>query len=151
MPDIDPITAALATARPRDLDWLLADLLPKILGSKAALLLTSDGLPKAAAGLDDAGAQHLSSVAAGMLSLARTASKNLEEGAPGVRQLMAELDDMLMFVRAAGANTVLAVFTGREADVAHVGLEMTQLVTSVEAHLETPQRPSAAGTGESMV
>jgi predicted regulator of Ras-like GTPase activity (Roadblock/LC7/MglB family) len=136
----DPIEQALSHTTTRELDWLLADLLQKMPSSWAALLLTVDGLPKAAVGIEDAQAKDLAATASSMFSCALAASKPLDEK-PTVRQLIAELDDMLLFICAAGAGSVLAVATSRQADPQHVGYEMTRLVQRLEPHLETPSLP----------
>jgi predicted regulator of Ras-like GTPase activity (Roadblock/LC7/MglB family) len=53
---------------------------------------------------------------------------------------VAELDDVLLFVSAAGSGAVLAVIAGKEADPGVLGYEMAQMVKSVRPYLSTPAR-----------
>lgn len=130
----------------QDLVWLLSGLIDRVPGSKSALLLSSDGLRKAAHGLDDDGADHLAAVASGLFSLARSAGSRFD-GSDGVRQVVAELDESLLFVSAAGSGAVLAVLAGRSADPGVLGYEMAQMVKSVRPYLSTPPRQEAEFPG----
>jgi predicted regulator of Ras-like GTPase activity (Roadblock/LC7/MglB family) len=123
----------------QDLVWLLSGLADRVPDTKSALLLSSDGLRKAAHGLDDDGADHLAAVASGLFSLARSAGSRFG-ATDGVRQVVCELDDSLLFVSAAGSGAVLAVIAGRAADPGVLGYEMAQLVKSVRPYLSTPSR-----------
>ncbi|MGI5212335.1 roadblock/LC7 domain-containing protein [Plantactinospora sp. CA-290183] len=134
-------------ARPaQDLVWLLSGLVERVPHTRSALLLSSDGLKKAAHGLDADGADHLSAIASGLFSLARSAG-NRFGNSEGVRQVVAELDDTLLFVSAAGAGAVLAVLANRDADPGVLGYEMSQLVKSVRPYLGTPIRHAFGGPG----
>jgi predicted regulator of Ras-like GTPase activity (Roadblock/LC7/MglB family) len=121
------------------LDWLLSGLLKRVPHSRSALLLSSDGLKKAFVGIDVDGADHLAATASGLFSLARGAGERFG-GGNGVRQVVAELSEALLFVTAAGSGAVLAVLAGREADPGVLGFEMSQLVKSVRPYLATPLR-----------
>jgi predicted regulator of Ras-like GTPase activity (Roadblock/LC7/MglB family) len=69
-------------------------------------------------------------------------------GGDDVRQVVVELDTVLLFVTAAGAGTCLAVLADREADAAVLGYEMAMLIKSVRPYLATPARHEApAGPG----
>ncbi|AGL18934.1 roadblock/LC7 domain-containing protein [Actinoplanes sp. N902-109] len=126
----------------QDLVWLLAGLTERVPDTRSALLLSSDGLRKAAHGLDDDSADHLSAIASGLFSLARSAGTKFG-GGENVRQVVAELDDSLLFVSAAGSGAVLAVLAGKGADPGVLGYEMAQLVKSVRPYLSTPVRHAA--------
>lgn len=128
-----------------DLGWLLSGLVERVPHSHSALLLSADGLKKAYHGLGNDQADHLAAIASGLFSLARTAGTRFGGGG-GVRQVVAELDDTLLFVSTAGYGAVLAVVAGREADAGMVGFEMTKLVKSVRPYLSTPPRVPAGGT-----
>jgi predicted regulator of Ras-like GTPase activity (Roadblock/LC7/MglB family) len=128
------------TGRTTDLGWLLTGLVQRVPHTRSALLLSSDGLKKAAHGLDPDSADHLAAIASGLFSLARSAG-NRFDGGEGVRQVVAELDDTLLFVSTAGSGAVLAVLASRRADAGVLGYEMAQLVKSVRSHLATPARP----------
>ncbi|GAB2627802.1 dynein regulation protein LC7 [Paractinoplanes abujensis] len=123
----------------QDLVWLLSSLVDRVPDTTSALLLSSDGLRKAAHGLDDDGADHLAAVASGLFSLARSAGTRFG-GSDSVRQVVAELEEALLFVSAAGSGAVLAVVAGKGADPGVLGYEMAQLVKSVRPYLSTPAR-----------
>nr|WP_074475059.1 roadblock/LC7 domain-containing protein [Micromonospora carbonacea] len=122
-----------------ELAWLLAGLVQRVPHTRSALLLSSDGLPRAAHGLADDSADHLAAIASGLFSLTRSAGEMFDAGG-GVRQVVAELDETLLFVTAAGDGAVLAVLAGRQADVSVLGYEMSQMVKSVRPYLATPVR-----------
>ena len=128
----------------QDLAWLLSGLAERVPHTRSVLLLSSDGLPKAAHGLEQDEADHLAAVSSGLFSLARSAGGSA--GGGGVRQVVAELDETLLFVTAAGSGAVLAVMAGREADPGVLGYEMSQMVKAVRPYLATPTRPGLAGS-----
>jgi predicted regulator of Ras-like GTPase activity (Roadblock/LC7/MglB family) len=125
-----------------DLSWLLTGLVQRVPHSRSALLLSSDGLVKAAHGLETDTADHMAALASGLYSLARSAGMRLGDGGD-VRQVVVELDTSLLFVSTAGQGACLAVLAGREADVAVLGYEMAMLVKSVRPYLGTPARQPA--------
>ncbi|MFV2101861.1 MULTISPECIES: roadblock/LC7 domain-containing protein [Micromonospora] len=122
-----------------ELAWLLSGLVERVPHTRSALLLSSDGLPRAAHGMTDDSADHLAAIASGLFSLTRSAADRFDAGS-GVRQVVAELDETLLFVTAAGDGAVLAVLAGRQADVSVLGYEMSQMVKSVRPYLATPAR-----------
>ena len=129
-----------------NLDWLLRGLIERGPDTHSALLLSSDGLKKAHCGLTIDEADHLAAIASGLFSLARSAGTRFGgSNSTGVRQVVAELDDYLLFVSTAGAGAVLTVMAGRGADAGVLGYEMSQLVKSVRPYLATPARHVAAG------
>lgn len=128
--------------RPADLSWLLTGLLQRVPHADSAVLLSSDGLVKAADGLDSDAADHLAALASGLYSLARSAGVRFGDGGE-VRQVVVELDSTLLFVATAGHGAVLAVLAGRDADAAVLGYEMAMLVKSARPSLMTPDRRSA--------
>jgi predicted regulator of Ras-like GTPase activity (Roadblock/LC7/MglB family) len=131
-----------------DLGWLLRGLVERVPRTRSAVLLSADGLATAAYGLDQDPADHLSAIASGLFSLARTAAVRFG-GSDGVRQVVAELDDTLLFVSSAGYGSVLAVLADRETDAGVLGYEMSQLVKSVRPFLATPTRqPGGQRTGQ---
>ena len=127
-----------------DLDWLLRGLIERVLHTRNAVLLSADGLTTAVHGLSADDADHLSAIASGLFSIARSAASKFGTS-DGVRQVVAELDDTLLFVSSAGYGSVLAVLADREADAGVLGYEMVQLVKSVRPFLGTPARNAAAG------
>lgn len=132
--------------REQDLGWLLRGLVENVPHTRSAVLLSADGLATAAHGLDPDHADQMSAIASGLFSLARTAAVRFG-GSDGVRQVVAELDDTLLFVSSAGYGSVLTVLAGREADAGVLGYEMAQLVKSVRPFLITPARQPGVATG----
>jgi predicted regulator of Ras-like GTPase activity (Roadblock/LC7/MglB family) len=132
--------------REQDLGWLLRGLVENVPHTRSAVLLSADGLATAAHGLGPDHADQMSAIASGMFSLARTAAVRFG-GSDGVRQVVAELDDTLLFVSSAGYGSVLTVLADREADAGVLGYEMAQLVKSVRPFLITPARQPGAATG----
>ena len=126
-----------------DLGWLLRGLVERVPRTRSAVLLSADGLATASYGLTVDSADHLSAIASGMFSLARTAAVRFGDS-DGVRQVVAELDDTLLFVSSAGFGSVLTVLADREADAGVLGYEMSQLVKSVRPFLATPARQAGA-------
>jgi predicted regulator of Ras-like GTPase activity (Roadblock/LC7/MglB family) len=126
------------------LTWLLRGLVERVPRTRSAVLLSSDGLTSAAHGVDPDGADHLAAIASGLFSIARSAAAKFG-GSDGVRQVVAELDDTLLFVSSAGFGSVLTLLADRDADAGIIGYEMSQLVKSVRPFLATPTRHDAAG------
>lgn len=123
----------------QNLDWLLKGLVERVPHTRSAILLSADGLRKASEGLTSDEADHMAALASGMYSLARSVGVHFAHGAD-VRQVVVELDTVLLFVSAAGSGTCLAVLADRDADAAVLGYEMAMLVKSVRPYLATPAR-----------
>jgi predicted regulator of Ras-like GTPase activity (Roadblock/LC7/MglB family) len=131
------------SGRESDLGWLLRGLVERVPHTRSAVLLSADGLTTAAYGLGPDSADQLSAIASGLFSIARSAAARFG-GSDGVRQVVAELDDTLLFVSSAGFGSVLTVLADREADAGVLGYEMSQLVKSVRPFLATPARQTGA-------
>jgi predicted regulator of Ras-like GTPase activity (Roadblock/LC7/MglB family) len=122
-----------------DLGWLLQNLIDLVPYTRSVVLLSADGLATAAYGVGPDPADWLAAIASGMFSLARSAGTRFG-GAGGVRQVVVEVDDQLMFVSSAGFGSVLVAVAGHEVDVRVLGYEVAQLVKSVQPFLETSAR-----------
>jgi predicted regulator of Ras-like GTPase activity (Roadblock/LC7/MglB family) len=134
-------TADSVPPLPRDLDWLLTELVKAVPGATSAVLLSSDGLLLSSSqGLDREHGERLAAIASGFQSLARGARREL--GATEVRQTILELDSGFLFVTAAGSGACLSVVTGPECDVGLAAYEMNRLVRQVGPHLSTAPRPA---------
>ncbi|HWE88182.1 MAG TPA: roadblock/LC7 domain-containing protein [Pseudonocardiaceae bacterium] len=136
------------TSAPQDLTWLLQNLVNGVPDTRSAVLLSSDGLAKYWHGIDANEAEVLAATASSLCSVARSVGARFGSG-DGVRQVVAELSDVVLFVTTAGPNAVLATLAGRETDPGVLGYEMAQLVKRVPSHLATPPRHpiSAPGNG----
>ena len=129
-----------------DLSWLLRSLLDRVPHARSAVLLSADGLTTAVQGLSPDDADHLSAIASGLFSMARCAAAKFG-GSDGVRQVVAELDDTLLFVSSAGFGSALTVLADREADAGVLGYEMFQLVKSASPLLGVTARSGGANGG----
>ena len=91
-----------------ELDWLLDDLVTRVVHISKAVILSRDGLAiGASAGLGKEDADHLSAVAAGFQSLARGVGRHF--GGGPARQIIVEMESQFLFVTAAGEGSCLAV------------------------------------------
>lgn len=124
---------------PHDLAWLLQRLVERTPRTRGALLLSSDGLAKAAYGLEQDHCDHLAAATSGMYALAQGTARRIGDSGD-VRQIMIELADTALFVSTAGDGARLVVLADHEADPGVLSHQMALLVTSVHPHLATPPR-----------
>jgi predicted regulator of Ras-like GTPase activity (Roadblock/LC7/MglB family) len=129
---------------PQDIAWLLQGLSEEVPVIRGSVLLSSDGMLKAAHGLDRDNSERLSALAAGLFSMARSAGAKFD-GSDAVRQVVAELYSSQLYICWAGFNSVLAVLAEKEADPSVVGFQMAQLIKAVRPFLDTAARHAAAG------
>lgn len=133
----------IPTDSERDLNRLLDELVQRAGSIRKALLLSGDGIARAASrGLSREDSEHLAAVASGCHSLARGVGQHFAAGT--VRQTVVELDDAYLFVTAAGDGSCLAVLADADADVGQVAYEMTLMVRRVGPRLSTPPRDDLA-------
>lgn len=126
----------------QDLAWLLRGLGEEVPVIRGSVLLSADGMLKAAHGFDRASAEQLAALASGLFSIARSAGTKFD-GSNEVRQVVTELKSSQLFIAWAGYNSVLAVLARAEADPAVVGFEMARLIKSVRPFLGTATRSAA--------
>lgn len=127
----------------QDLAWLLRGLGEEVPVIRGSVLLSSDGMLKAADGFDRASAEQLAALASGLFSIARSAGTKFD-GSNEVRQVAVELKGSQLYVSWAGFNSALAVLARAEADPAVVGFEMARLIKAVRPFLDTAARSTAA-------
>ncbi|MEU1038489.1 roadblock/LC7 domain-containing protein [Streptomyces sp. NPDC005551] len=133
---------SMRARRTGELDWLLDDLVLRVVEVRHAVVLSNDGLAVgSSAGLGREDAEHLAAVASGFHSLAKGTGRHF--GAGGVRQTMVEMDDGFLFVAAAGDGSCLALLTAATADIGLVAYEVARLVKRVGEHLRTAPRVAA--------
>ncbi|GAA4636759.1 roadblock/LC7 domain-containing protein [Actinoallomurus vinaceus] len=135
--------SAVSPNQSSDLAWLLKGLAQEVPVIRGSVLLSADGMMKAAHGLDRANSEYLAALASGLFSMARSASTKFD-GSADVRQVVAELGSSQLFISWAGFNSVLAVLAEGNADPAVVGYEMARLIKAVRPFLDTAARPPAA-------
>lgn len=130
--------------RDSGLGWLLTEFIQATPGTKAAVLVSGDGLPMATSpGVDDALGDQLSAAASGLVSLGRGTAHLLGSGP--VTQTILEMAEGYLFVTAISNAATLAVHTTRRCDIGMVGYEMTMLASRV-GHALTPALRTTAGS-----
>jgi len=129
--------------QPRQLDWLLDDLVARVAEVNRAVILSRDGLAIGASStLTREDSEYLCAAAAGFQSLARGTSQHFGGGA--VRQTVVEMEAAILFVMAAGEGSCLAVLAALGADLGQVAYEMALLVRRVGEHMGVAPRPTSA-------
>lgn len=128
-----------------ELDWLLNDLVKRVVGADRAVVLSGDGLLIGRSGnLAKDDAERLSAVASGFQSLAKGTSRHF--GGGQVRQTLVEMDNSYLVVTAAGQGACLALLAAEDADMSMVAYEMNVLVKRVGTYLSTTPRISPVPT-----
>jgi predicted regulator of Ras-like GTPase activity (Roadblock/LC7/MglB family) len=125
----------------QELAWLLQGLGEEVPVVRGSVLLSSDGMLKAAHGFDQVSAEQLAALASGLFSIARSAGTTFDNSSE-VRQVVTELKSSQLFISHAGDNSMLAVLAKAEADPAVVGFEMARLIKAVRPFLHTAARPA---------
>ncbi|HEX3786216.1 MAG TPA: roadblock/LC7 domain-containing protein [Pseudonocardiaceae bacterium] len=129
----------MATPNAKQLDWLLDDLINRLVGAEMAVVLSKDGLPIGrSASVSRDSAEHVAAMASALQSLASGAGRHFEKGT--VRQTVVELDRAFLIVTAAGAGAHLALLAAEDADMALIAYEMNVLVQQVGASLVAAPR-----------
>lgn len=126
-----------------DLNWLLDDLVDRVVGAQHAVVLSADGLligKSAALSKDDS--DQLSAMASAFQSLARGTGKHF--GGGNVRQTIVEMEHAYLFVTAAGRGACLAVLAEELADMGMIAYEMNLLVKRVGVYLSSAPRNNHA-------
>ena len=124
-----------------DLNWLLDDLVERVVGAQHAVVLSADGLligKSAALSKDDS--DQLSAMASAFQSLARGTGRHF--GGGNVRQTIVEMEHAYLFVTAAGRGACLAVLAEESADMGMIAYEMNLLVKRVGVYLSSAPRNS---------
>ncbi|OZM73181.1 dynein regulation protein LC7 [Amycolatopsis antarctica] len=125
-----------------ELDWLLDDLVERVVGAERAVVLSADGLLIGrSARLSAEDAEHLSALASAFQSLARGTGRHF--GGGDVRQTVVEMDSAFLVVTAAGKGACLALLAAEDADMGMVAYEMNLLVRRIGGVLAAPRNPVA--------
>jgi predicted regulator of Ras-like GTPase activity (Roadblock/LC7/MglB family) len=130
-----------------DLNWLLDNLVERVVDAQHAVVLSADGLligKSRELSRDDS--DQLSAMASAFQSLARGAGRHFAGGQ--VRQTIVEMEHAYLFVTAAGRGACLAVLAAESADVGLIAYEMNLLVKQVGVYLSAAPRTAAADSGQ---
>jgi predicted regulator of Ras-like GTPase activity (Roadblock/LC7/MglB family) len=126
-----------------ELNWLLEDLIQRVVGARHAVVLSADGLLLGrSAGLSRDDSEHLSAMASAFQSLARGTGRHFGGGA--VRQTIVEMEHAYLFVTAAGHGACLALLGEEDADMGMIAYEMNMLVKRVGTYLSSAPRAEQA-------
>lgn len=118
-------------------NWLLDNFVKSVPDVRHTLVVSADGLLMAMSDdLDRTNGDQLGAIVAGMSSLTRGASRQLDGGE--VRQAIIEMDSMFVFLMSVSDGSVLAVVADAACDIGLIGYEMALLVSRTESTL-TPQ------------
>jgi predicted regulator of Ras-like GTPase activity (Roadblock/LC7/MglB family) len=125
-----------------DLNWLLDDVVSRVVGAQNAIVLSADGLLIGkSAGMSKDDSDQLSAIASSLQSLAKGVSKQFNRGP--VLQNMIEMERGYLFVSAAGQGACLAVLAADSVDVEMIAYEMNRLVKRVGDYLASAPRDAA--------
>ncbi len=125
-----------------DLNWLLDDVVSRVVGAQNAIVLSADGLLIGkSAGMSKDDSDQLSAIASSLVSLAKGVSRQFGRGK--VLQNMIEMERGYLFVSAAGQGACLAVLAGENTDVEMIAYEMNRLVKRVGDYLASAPRDAA--------
>lgn len=122
-----------------NLNWLLDDLVNRVVGVQSVLVLSSDGLQIGkSGGLSKSDSDHLAAIASSLQSLAKGVSRQFSFGP--VRQNLIEMAGGYLFVSAAGQGACLAVLAAETVDIEQIGYQMTSMVKRVGEYLAAAPR-----------
>lgn len=122
-----------------DLDWLLDDLVGRVVGADRAVVLSADGLLMGRSNtMSKPDAEHLSAVAAAFQSLSRGTGRHF--GGGDVRQTVVEMEHRFLVVAAAGTGACLALLAEVTADLGMIAYEMNLMVKRVGTTLSSAPR-----------
>lgn len=125
-----------------DLNWLLDDVVNRVVGAQNAIVLSADGLLIGkSAGMSKDDSDQLSAIASSLQSLAKGVSRQFNRGP--VLQNMIEMERGYLFVSAAGQGACLAVLAADDVDVEMIAYEMSRLVKRVGDYMVSAPREAA--------
>ena len=120
----------------QDLNWLVTEFTTRVEDVAHAIVVSADGVPLALSeGIPGGAVEQLAAITSGLTSLMQGAARIFEAGA--ATQAMVEMDGGLMFIKAIGDGSSLAVLAAPECDTRQISYEMTRLVEAV-GELLTP-------------
>lgn len=117
-------------ANTKALNWLLDDLVKRLVGAEQAVVLSADGLLMGRSEtLDRESAEHLAAMSSSFRSLSRGVSTQFDKGP--VQQTVVELEFGYLVVTEAGEGACLALLASVDADLGMVAYEMNVMVRQV--------------------
>jgi predicted regulator of Ras-like GTPase activity (Roadblock/LC7/MglB family) len=122
------------------MDWLLKGLVDGVPGARHALVLTADGLRLAHHAVDEAVADRLAAICAGLQSLSSAVAEMFPGSDQRTRMIVIEVSGGFFYVMAAGVGAFLAVVADEGVDAGLMGRQMRDLVVRIGEHLASPAR-----------
>lgn len=111
----------------RNFNWLLNSFVERTTGVTDAVAVSSDGLLMAlSSDLDRAGAEQLSAIISGFVSLGHSTSRCFRFD--GLNQVIVSMNGGYLFVSSVSDGSCLGVIADRTCDIGLVGYQMTLLV-----------------------
>jgi predicted regulator of Ras-like GTPase activity (Roadblock/LC7/MglB family) len=129
-----------------EMNWLLRNLIEQVPGTRSAVLLAVDGIKTSWHGLNESDADRTAALASSLCGTARQFGAVFGDGT-GIRQVVAEVGNVVAFVTAASENTVLAVIADPDVEARLLSHEMHHLCGQVRSRLATPTRTVLPGVG----
>mgnify|MGYP001096294755 CR=1 FL=1 len=125
-----------------DLNWLLDDVVNRVVGAQHAIVLSADGLLMGKSfGMTKDDSDQLSAMASSLQSLAKGVSRHFSRGR--VLQTLIEMSEGYLFVSSAGLGACLAVLAEETVDVEMIAYEMNRLVKRVGDYLSSAPRDTS--------
>jgi predicted regulator of Ras-like GTPase activity (Roadblock/LC7/MglB family) len=122
-----------------ELNWLLDDLVRRLVGAEDAIVLSGDGLLLGrSTTLERENAEHLAAMASAFQSLSRGVGTQFGKG--GVKQTVVELDGGYLVVTEAGTGSCLALLASAHADLGMIAYELNVIVGQVGRALSASPR-----------
>ncbi|MEY9857947.1 putative regulator of Ras-like GTPase activity (Roadblock/LC7/MglB family) [Catenulispora sp. GAS73] len=122
------------------MDWLLKGLVEDVPGARHALVLTADGLRLAHYAVDEAVADRLAAICAGLQSLSGAVAELFPGADQRTRMIVIEVGGGFFYVMAASEGAFLAVVADDGVDAGLMGRQMRDLVVRIGEHLASPAR-----------
>ncbi|MBP2330135.1 putative regulator of Ras-like GTPase activity (Roadblock/LC7/MglB family) [Kibdelosporangium banguiense] len=130
-----------------DLNWLLDDMVSRVVGTQHAIVLSADGLLLGkSAGMSKDDSDQLSAIASSLQSLAKGVSRHFSRGP--VLQNLIEMERGYLFVSAAGRGACLAVLAAETVDVEMIAYEINRLVKRVGEFMASAPREAMKTAAE---
>lgn len=127
-----------------DLDFLLDDFVARVPHVSHVIAVSADGLLVArSSDLPKDSADQLSAVAAGLVSLLKSAAKHLEAGS--LVSNLTELNGGFMFAMSTTSGASVLTLAAHGCDIGQIGFELGELINKVGAALTPAPRADLSG------
>ena len=122
------------------LDGLLKGLVEDVPGARHALVLSADGLRLAHYAVEEAVADRLAAICAGLQSLSSAVAETFPSADQRTRAIVIEVGGGFFYVMAAGRGVFLAVVADDGVDAGLMARQMRDVVVRIGDHVAGPVR-----------